>query len=87
MAPTGACSWHQSGRQSGKRQCVGYIVRTNNHDISADTPSSYLLPNSHQIDPIGYGLGDTTLAICTNKPLMMQDPTSGITWDHHAAPY
>jgi len=57
------------------------------HAIFIITPSSNTLPNSHQLDPNGNGPGDTTLAICTNKPLTMQDPGTGITWGHRAAPY
>ena len=88
MTPTRACSWRQSGVNLENDDALSTFSRTNNHGISADTPSSYLRPNSHQIDPIGYDLGDINLAICNNKLLRMQDLTFGITWNHHhAAPH
>ena len=64
-----------------------HVPSSNHHHHLLHLLGNNRIPNSHQIDPIGYGLGDTTLAICTNKPLRMQVPTSGITWDHHEAPY
>ena len=58
----------------------------NNHDIATITPSSYILPNSDQIDPKGNGPGDTTLASSIDEDLKRQDPGTRITWRHRMGP-
>ena len=86
MAPTCCMQLSKICRNRDILQLGITFYRALNHGISAEAPPSHTLPNSDQTDPKGNGQSDTSLSICTVRPLCKWYPTSRVALGHHGTP-